>query len=128
MHAHGCGVLVELDDVALDPVQVAGRAWRLIRTRSPTLSIANALAELTVRNSSCRARIASAIAVRCGSSSPAAIWSSSRRSGSIGVSGCGVTAGEALICGWVWGRGGRRERLLMLEIIQGGADGPAPAP
>lgn len=40
------------DDSAMQALQVAGWAWWLIRTASPTVSWASALAELTVCSSS----------------------------------------------------------------------------
>jgi hypothetical protein len=68
---------------------------------SPTLSIASTLAALTVRSSSWRAWTASAIAVRCWSSSPAAIWSSKGRSDSPAGLGGGMRSGrDAGSWGW----------------------------
>jgi hypothetical protein len=56
---------------------------------------------------------ASEIAVRCGVSSPAAIWSSDRRSGSADATGDGGAHARGA-CTWVsaWGPGRRRECLL----------------
>jgi hypothetical protein len=94
VHADGGGVLVELHHDAFDATQVLGRVRWLKRTRSPTLSIASALAQLTVSSRSRRAWIASAIAVRCWSSSPWAIWSRSSRSAG------GPAGAVAAACGW----------------------------
>ena len=91
MHADDYGVLVEFDDDAVDALQVAGAGVVVIRTRSPTASIASVFCELIVCSSSWRARTASAIATRWASSSPAATWSSSNCSGS-GVLGGGEGA------------------------------------
>ena len=80
------------------PRRYWGRVWWLTRTPSPMLSIASALAELIVSSGSCRAWIASAIAVTCASSSPAAIWSSSSRSGAAGGRAWPGGGGEAASC------------------------------
>jgi hypothetical protein len=117
-------VVVVLDDVALDAVQVAGDGGVVDATRSPTLSIASALAALTVCSSSWRVRTASAIAVRCRSSSPAAIWSRRRRSDSAAGSGGGMRAGrDACGWGWTWPRVRCRDRWLPSGSIRSGADG-----
>ena len=55
VHADGRGVRLEFDDDAVDAAEVLGAGRWLKRTRSPTLSIASALAELTVSSSSWRA-------------------------------------------------------------------------
>jgi hypothetical protein len=54
----------------------------VIRTRSPTFSIASAFAELIVCNSSCLRGSRRRSGEVCASGTGAAIWSSSGRSGS----------------------------------------------
>jgi len=79
--------VVEVDDGTAKTMEIARADASLMRTSSPTQSSARAVAERTVCRRWWRAWTASAIAVRCSSSSPLAIVSSSERAGAIDAGG-----------------------------------------